>query len=428
MKNITIFQLVLLVIFGVFIIAGVIAMAVFSSHGVSQQAKAAKVVVWGTLDQSIMSQVIASASLPSQVQVSYVQKASATFDSDLLNAIASGVGPDIVVIPQDSLATDLPRIAVIPYQYYSARDFQNAFVEESQMLLTPSGVIGLPLAIDPLVMYWNQDIFSKAGLANPPQYWDQVFSLAQQLTQRDASGAITQSGVALGTYDNIDHAKDILAALFLQGGDSIATWNQKYTSVTATLANGTTPPANVLTFYTQFSNGQKSVYSWNQALSGSKSLFLSNQLAIYFGLASDAADIRAKSPNLNFDVAPFPQNRDSSVTATFGRLYVVAALKGRLASPTLTVMKALTSAPAVAAYSKATGLPPVRRDVSVPSSSSLAPVFARAALIARGWLDPNPTASDGIFRDMVQSVTSGIASPQAAIQTAQQQLQYAAPQ
>ena len=44
------------------------------------------------------------------------------------------------------------------------------------------------------------------------------------------------------------------------------------------------------------------------------------------------------------------------------------------------------------------------RDVSEDAAQS---VFAQSALLARGWLDPNPTRSDEVFKAMIESVVSG---------------------
>jgi hypothetical protein len=34
-------------------------------------------------------------------------------------------------------------------------------------------------------------------------------------------------------------------------------------------------------------------------------------------------------------------------------------------------------------------------------------VFYRAAIQSKAWYDPNPTESDRVFRDMIESITSG---------------------
>ena len=44
---------------------------------------------------------------------------------------------------------------------------------------------------------------------------------------------------------------------------------------------------SVLTYYTDFANPLKSVYSWNRSFSSSRDAFLAQNLAVYFGPGSE---------------------------------------------------------------------------------------------------------------------------------------------
>jgi hypothetical protein len=50
-------------------------------------------------------------------------------------------------------------------------------------------------------------------------------------------------------------------------------------------------------------------------------------------------------------------------------------------------------------------------------------VFSKAALLSRGWVDPNPIASTKIFTDMVERVMTGTLTTDRAIFEAQAELQ-----
>ena len=430
MKNISIFQLVVLCIFGLFIGVGTIILTIYSNKGGNQATKQISVTIWGTLDtnavRSVTNQIQQGGG--QKMRITYVQKSEKTFESDLAEAIATEVGPDIVLLRQDSLVSNLAKLSPISYDLYPARDYRDSFIEESELFVAPLGILAVPFAIDPLVMYWNRDLFSRAGLANPPRYWDEVFALAEGLTKQDASGAITQSAVALGNYDNITNAKEILSVMLLQSGNKIATWNDKFTSINVVLTQSSVPAESVLSFYTQFSDPRKPVFSWSRALLDSQSVFLSNRLGIYFGFASELKGIREKSPNLNFDITYVPQSRNGPVSGTMGRLYGMAVLKS---SPdilgSVEVIKALTSAKAIASFVSASGLPPVRKDVKVSAGDPYQAIFSQSALVSHGWLDPNRTVSDAAFKDMIESVVSGFTTPADAMSQAAQQLRYNAP-
>ena len=78
------------------------------------------------------------------------------------------------------------------------------------------------------------------------------------------------------------------------------------------------------------------------------------------------------------------------------------------AAGALIVAQALADAPAILAFAQETGLPPVRRDVTVDTSGDAArAVFVQSALVARAWLDLNKQKTDALFGGMVESVISG---------------------
>jgi ABC-type glycerol-3-phosphate transport system substrate-binding protein len=141
----------------------------------------------------------------------------------------------------------------------------------------------------------------------------------------------------------------------------------------------------------------------------SKSYFLSGLLGTYFGFASEINDIRAKNPNLNFDAATIPQVRTGGKKATFGRMYGLSIVRAsKNANATFQILSVITSASALKMLSNTLYLPSVRRDViSVGSSDPYISVFNEQALIAKSWLDIDPSSSFNIFRNMVESVTSG---------------------
>ena len=58
----------------------------------------------------------------------------------------------------------------------SERDFKNTYIEEGELYLAANGILGLPITVDPMVMYWNRDIFSSAAIAAPPSYWDEFLT------------------------------------------------------------------------------------------------------------------------------------------------------------------------------------------------------------------------------------------------------------
>ena len=228
-------------------------------------------------------------------------------------------------------------------------------------------------------------------------------------------------GVGLGEYRNIRHAKEILSAMFLQSGTPMA--RKGAAGYRATLEDSGT--AAVVDFYTEFSNSEKPVYSWNRSFSDSRSAFTSDRLGMYFGLASELPDLETANPNLNFGVALLPVPVGSKIGITYGKLSGAAILRTspRFASAFEVALK-LSGAEASALWAQTSGLPPARRDLLArkPSSDSEQSVFYDSAIRSRGWLDPHRDGSDAVFKNMIESITGGRTRSAEALANANREL------
>lgn len=411
---------------------GLLAVLVFSGivplPGAAQDVYGGEVVLWGTLPSEQLGQFLADFNSVNgeQFALVYVQKNSASFENELVSALASGKGPDLVLFPHDLLVRQADKLYPIPYTSITERDFKDTYIDEGELYMGRSGTAALPLYVDPLVMYWNRDLFSSNGIAEPPKVWEQFPALPEKLTVRDSRGNITQSAVGLGGVRNILWSKDILATLLMQVGDFIVARTQDG-EIEAVLGGGvdsrSSAPAAVR-FYTEFSNPSKTSYSWNSALPNSKTAFESGILAIYFGHASEYESIKQKNPHLNFDVAPMPQRENSPRKITFGRMYGVGVLAAsKNLNTAFTAAYILASAENSRALSLLVNLPSARRAIVGEAVENPAlDVFNRSALISRGWLDPSPSETDVVFADMIESVIINKATEEQAVSDASRRL------
>ena len=159
------------------------------------------------------------------------------------------------------------------------------------------------MEIDTLALYINSQLFQAAGL-QPPTNWNDFISDARAMTVKDANGKIKTAGAAMGTYDNITHAPDILSLLFLQNGVDLSN-----------MQSSPDRAANALDFYTAFATDQNNV--WDNTLDPSLLAFSKGNLAMYFGYSWDYFTIKQDNPNLTFQIAPVPQlpNQDVNLAS-----------------------------------------------------------------------------------------------------------------
>src|SRR3989344_192721 len=171
------FQIIVLGVCDALMLIGV---GVFASFGgVLGGGGTGQVVIWGTLDGTMMNNVLTSLRNADETfqDVSYTEKNSATYDTELLNAMAAGTGPDLFLVDSDKLHSFSDKIITIPYRLVSQNVFLNSFVDESELFLTTQCELALPFTIDPPVMYSNRDLLATAGLGEPPRHWNELLAV-----------------------------------------------------------------------------------------------------------------------------------------------------------------------------------------------------------------------------------------------------------
>lgn len=432
MKQPKLFQIVVI---GVFVILTIFGFLAFSGKltflpTTKSKINYGEVTLWGSVPKATMQTLISdNFRAEKSITIKYVEKKAETFTRDFVEALASGVGPDMVILPQDELVNNLNKLNPIPYGTILERDFKNTFIEEGEMFLRPEGVVAMPLLVDPMVMYWNRDILSSALLAAPPSFWTEFYTLAPRITVRERSGNITKSFVSFGEYRNVSNIKELLSVLLMQAGSPVVSSTNsgfKPGLVTQGPADIENPVVTAIRFFTEFSKPNKDSYSWNRSLPQSRLMFEAGDLALYFGFASEYQSIKQKNPHLNFDVAMVPQVSSTANKITFGRMHGVAIVKasknqaGALYATTL-----LSGSNVIKEISALTNLPPVRRDLIAlrptresgdsPALVAARSVFYDSALIAHAWYDPSPAETNSIFMNMIESVNSGRSNMSEAI-------------
>lgn len=415
MKNLSPFQIILLVVSGIIIIAGV---SIFAFSRASTSTEAGTVVVWGTISEAditpFIDYLVSQKKIEQTINYRYIEPQS--FDTIFTTALAEGLGPDLVMITDDKLVRHENKLFQISYEFYPERLFKESFIEAGEIFKDQRGVFAFPFQIDPIVMYWNRSTFSEKGLSQPPKFWDELLTLAPQLVETELDLSIKKSAVAMGDYGNISHAKEILTTLLMQAGNDIVVRNtidnpsaSLYTVIfDESLDFSVSPSQAAVNFYTQFANPSRTVYSWNRSLPNSLDSFIAGDVAMYFGYASEFATVRQKNPNLNFDVAVIPQSR-SGTRSTYGKVFALAIPK---TTPNVerafAVVRHFIEPSASAFMADVLFLPPVRRDLlAKPPQNAFMQTFHDSALISKNVYDLNPEETNNIFRRLIESVVSG---------------------
>jgi len=409
------FQIVLMSIFGAAMLTAVIMFAVNKGSGSNAEVS---VTLWGTFSKNSFSEplnVFNDDSKSTGAKVTYVEKSPLTYEQDLVEALASGTGPDIFFINQDMIIPFGNKIRPLPYTSFPERDFKLRYIDGASVFLGEGGVLAFPFAVDPLVMYYNKSMLNKAGIANPPKSWTQFSAMIPLLTQKDSNQNLIRSGLAFGQFSNIQYASNIFETLLLQLGNPIIAkrGNGDYLSVVAEPGYLSTDSfATSLQFFTNFSNPLLDTYSWNASLSSAEDMFVQDKLALYFAPASRFFDIQRGNINLNYDITKIPQVNETSNFLTSADFYGIAVSKGsKNSQAAFTAANILSNGPSNKLINVSNNLSSPRRD-SLGVTDGLTTyqsAIRESALISYTWINPGRTSTEALFKEAVDSVVRGSA-------------------
>ncbi len=419
------YRIIIFILVGVLVVVSVLAF-VFGRKPVIGQS--AKLEFWGLDSANVWSEIILAYQTKNpSVVVNYVQKNPTTYESDLVNALASGAGPDVAYIRNTWLAKHLNKFSSAPADLISATDFKNNFMEVANRDLIRSGKIyALPFYVDTLALYYNKTLFNSAGLVNPPKTWEDFNSAVKELIQKSDDGTIGRAGASLGTAGNVKYAPDILSLLMLQTGAVMISADGKTAVFDQTISSDNktySPGQSALDFYTSFANSTKPVYTWNIRMPNSLDAFLQGQSAMYIGYAADVPAIQKKG--LNYGVAPIPQVKDSKKDASYIDINFASYSAGAVTQKSVSKNAAwdflvfTTGSNAAGTYLQKSLLPPARRDlIQFIQNHEALSVFGKQALSALSWPQPNENEVSKIFARMIDSVALGQSNSKEALKEA----------
>jgi multiple sugar transport system substrate-binding protein len=421
-----------------------------ASQEVKDRSKPITLNYWRVFDDSDAFDGLIKAyrQLHPNVQIAYRKLTYDEYEKTVLTALSEDRGPDILSLQNtwmnrwQSRLLPVPTTLSVPFREITGTikkqevtvlrdvpgmtpkkvqtDFADV-VAKDVILKTPQAdpkaplldrVYGLPLSVDTMVLYANKELLNNAGIAQPAKYWKDFQDQVKKITRLDETGAIIQSGAAIGTSTNVERQSDILSALMLQNGavmtdqDGIAVFDK----IPAAFASRQTAPgAEALTFYSDFANPEKEVYTWNDRMPASLEAFVRGQTAYFFGYAYHLPLIKARNPNLKFSVNPFPQIEGNTPVAYANYWVESVSKKTKFPNEAWDFIQFITDQKNVDKYLTATRKPPSLRSLMKLQVNDLElAAFGDQLPFAKSWYHGNDAiATENAFADMIKQVLTG---------------------
>ncbi|WIM99609.1 ABC transporter substrate-binding protein [Actinoplanes oblitus] len=244
-------------------------------------------------------------------------------DSKVTQAIGAGNGPDVGL----SYSTDIVGkfcssgawVDLKPYLDRDRVDLGKLNATTRSYTEFDGKRCAMPFLADAYGMYYNKDLFAKAGLAGPPRTLDELTAYAKKLTVKNADGSLKTVGF-LPLFDFYENAAAHLAP---------AT-GAKWLTEDGKSAVGTDPQWKTLLSWqkdlvdwygydnlTKFKAGLGDEFSADNA-------FQKGRVAMNVDAEYRLAFLKDQSPNLRYGVAPLP----TTDPARYGGGYVTGNIVG----------------------------------------------------------------------------------------------------
>jgi len=296
-----------------------------------------------------------------------------TYDDSLNKFLASSGRaselPAIIQIEEASTQLMIDSKEVTPVQDFIDSDNYDLSNFEARVLdyyRVGDRLYSMPFNLSGPVLYYNKNDFREVGLdpEKPPQTLEDVKAYSEKLLQKDSSGNITRSGIALDVMPW--HFEEMLAkagALYVNNG------NGREGRATEALFNG--PEGKAI--FEWWADMVKSGLAFNV---GRNPSFADGLLAIASGRASmtitTSAALRSifdvieagggKGVELGVGPMPGPQSTDGGITVAGASLWIVKARPEAEQEAAWKFLKFLVEADQQATWYGGSGYFPIRRD------------------------------------------------------------------
>ncbi|MFA5936226.1 MAG: extracellular solute-binding protein [Patescibacteria group bacterium] len=427
--------------------------------------KRVEINMWGVIDDvDVYNDILKEYhALHPNVTINFRRLRLEEYEDELLNALAEDKGPDVFMVHNSWVSKYESKIAPMPLTTkvavqrvvgtvkketvyvlenqptISVRKYKDAYPEAvaADTIRTVNvstivderkleqRVMAMPLSVDTLGLYVNKDLLNAAGIATVPRTWDAFQTTVPRLVKQDSQGELIQSAASFGTGYNVEREPDIVAALMMQNGTEMVAEDGSPTFALlppALSSQREEPPAfQALSFYTDFANPAKSVYSWNDKQPNSLDSFIQGRSAYFLGYSYHLPVIRSRAPKLNLGISSLPQIDGNPIVNYANYWNWTVSKKTKSTEIAWNLINFMIQPDQAKKYLDAAGRPAADKSLlEAQLEDEEVGVFASQVLTAKSWYrGQDPQAMEDAFQAMVDNVLKGVEEIPTAVRNAQ---------
>lgn len=340
-----------------------------------------------------------------------------SYNQKVASAVPAGQGPDVVNLFYGwlPLYVDSGYLIPLPQNAFPDAQIERDFVPMVKAAKFDGKYWALPTAVRTLALFYNRDMFRRAGIGAPAT-WDAFVADAKRLTEYDARGRITSEGFGISP-DGQDHQL-IREVLFRQFGT--APYSSDGRKVTYNNAAG----AAALKWYTDLVTADKvGVIGFFPGGNGYRDAFVAGKAAMIVDGSFAIGSIRS-SAKFDWGVAQLPRRTAGGTPSNFGSFWVHGLTRraaGAHQAAAVAFLRFITSPEVQRMWLQQVGEIPAAKSLVSDPKLAADPVygpFISSLAFAHATFFVDETAQRTVLLDAINQVVLNHMDPKAALDQA----------
>jgi len=413
-------RLLLIIIGGLVVLALVVvgvAVACSPRKANKEQSQDVTLTYWGVFTDSDKMQPLIDEYQKQhpKIKIEYRKLTYEEYEKTLVDAIASGRGPDIFSIQNTWMPRYFNKISPVPEDELTVEDYRKDFYPAVSDTIKDNRIYGLPVAMDVLMLYVNNGTLSRADVGEPPKTWEalagvpgnpQKPGIISKVNNRQGN-TFNFSTIALGN-NRIPRSMDVLSLMMLQQKTKMV--NEDKTQATFNLPQPVEGKeaflgTDALKYFNSFANAGTANYTWNAQQGDAVTAFAQARVAMFIGYSYHAPVLTRLNPELSFDIAPVPQIEGTEPINYASYWAESVSRNSQHAEDAWKFIRYLTDRSQMQQFTEATASIPARK--SVAAGNKLGGNVQKQLETAQTWYQGDATKADEIFRTMIDQVLTG---------------------
>lgn len=292
------------------------------------------------------------------------------YNEKVATLVPAGRGPDVINLYYGWVPkyVDSGYLQPLPKSEFSHEKIESEFFPLVEAVKLDGEYWAIPTAVRTLALFYNKDIFEKAGLDpnSPPKTWDELVEYAKTTTVREDNGKLITAGMAWELGGQLHNwYRDAL--IYQAGGQDLSEdrkqilWDDSDAGLEAF--------RYLMEFRTKHEVGEKGFYE------NDVTAFKTGNAAMNVDGSFRLGTLAKDAPDLNYAIAPLPSHQEKATQSSFWANGITKNVEGEKLEAATKFLDFLTSKDVMERWIDNIGELPAKQEVALQDKYKNDPLY-----------------------------------------------------